>query len=70
MDAPETQAHGQLAKLEHNALTWMLSVNGFIADIRHMPRDVQEEAFHKGRTGIRDWGLGIGIRIRIRNIAL
>lgn len=33
---------------EQNPLTWMLSVNGLLVDVRHMPRDVQELAFAKG----------------------
>ncbi len=34
--------------VDENPLIWMLSVNGMIVDIRHMPRDVQEVAFQKG----------------------
>lgn len=36
------------SKLEANPLVWMLSVNGMIVDIRHMPREVQEIAFDQG----------------------
>ncbi|OWK44507.1 DUF6398 domain-containing protein [Fimbriiglobus ruber] len=31
-----------------NPLTWMLSVNGMMMDIRHAPREVQEVAFARG----------------------
>ncbi len=31
-----------------NPLIWMLQVNGFIIDVRHAPREIQEEAFRKG----------------------
>jgi hypothetical protein len=34
--------------LESFAPIWMISVNGLIADIRDMPRAVQEEAFQRG----------------------
>jgi hypothetical protein len=34
--------------MEDNPMAWMIQVNGFIVDARHMPREVQEEAFHKG----------------------
>jgi hypothetical protein len=33
---------------DHNPQQWMLKVNGFIVDIRYMPRDVQELAYLKG----------------------
>jgi|SRR5215813_5584692 len=36
------------SKLESNLLVWMLSVNGLMVDIRSMPREVQEIAYHKG----------------------
>ena len=31
-----------------NPLIWILSVNGYMVDIRYMPREVQEIAFEKG----------------------
>jgi Domain of unknown function (DUF6398) len=34
--------------LERNPLIWMLSVNGFIMDIRDAPRGAQEAAFEQG----------------------
>ncbi len=34
--------------VEQNPLIWMLNVNGFIVDVRHMPRDFQEEAYRRG----------------------
>jgi len=36
------------SKLDSSPLAWMLSVNGMIVDIRHMPREAQEIAFEKG----------------------
>jgi hypothetical protein len=34
--------------LDNNPLVWMLQVNGFMMDVRHAPREVQEIAFNKG----------------------
>jgi hypothetical protein len=34
--------------IEHNPLTWMVEMGGFIVDLRSMPRDVQEQAFNAG----------------------
>ncbi len=34
--------------VDQNPLIWMVQVNGLIVDVRHMPRDIQEEAFCKG----------------------
>ncbi len=31
-----------------NPVVWMISVNGLIVDVRHMPREVQEIALEKG----------------------
>ncbi|MBV9229114.1 MAG: hypothetical protein JOZ18_07355 [Chloroflexi bacterium] len=31
-----------------NPMAWMIQVNGLIVDARHMPREIQEEAFRKG----------------------
>jgi hypothetical protein len=36
------------SRLENNPMVWMLQVNGFMVDIRHAPREVQEIAFNKG----------------------
>ncbi len=36
------------SKMGENPLVWMLSVNGFLMDIRFAPRSAQEEAFRKG----------------------
>jgi hypothetical protein len=36
------------SKLDDNPMAWMLQVNGFMVDIRHAPREVQEIAFNKG----------------------
>ncbi len=35
-------------RMEKNPLAWMIQVNGLITDARHLPRDIQEEAFRKG----------------------
>jgi len=34
--------------LDKNPLVWMAEVNGYLVDLRHMPREVQEIAFEKG----------------------
>jgi Domain of unknown function (DUF6398) len=36
------------SRLDRNPLAWMISVNGFILDARHLPRPIQEEALRKG----------------------
>ena len=34
--------------LDQHPLVWMAEVNGFLVDLRHMPREVQEIAFARG----------------------
>jgi hypothetical protein len=34
--------------IERSPLVWMAEVNGFLVDLREMPREVQEIAFEKG----------------------
>src|SRR5262249_11762083 len=36
------------SRMDDNPLAWMIQVNGLIADARHLPREIQEEAFRKG----------------------
>ena len=36
------------SKRGKNPLTWMLTVNGMVVDVRYMPREVQEIAYEKG----------------------
>ena len=36
------------SRLADNPMVWMIQINGFIADARHLPREVQEEAFQRG----------------------
>ncbi len=36
------------SRMDKNPLIWMLSVNGFMMDIRHAPREAQEIAFEQG----------------------
>ena len=36
------------SRVDKNPMIWMLSVNGLIMDVRHAPREVQEEALRKG----------------------
>ena len=36
------------SRVDDNPLIWMVSVNGFIMDIRNAPREIQAEAFDKG----------------------
>jgi Domain of unknown function (DUF6398) len=35
-------------KVDDNLPVWIIQVNGFIIDVRHAPREIQEEAFRKG----------------------
>ena len=35
-------------QVEKSPMAWMIEVNGFIVDARHLRREVQEEAFRKG----------------------
>jgi hypothetical protein len=37
-----------LSRLDDNLMVWMLSLDGFMMDERHAPREVQETAFNKG----------------------
>ena len=34
--------------MDKNPLMWMAEVNGYLVDLRQMPREVQEIAFEKG----------------------
>jgi hypothetical protein len=34
--------------IDQNPLAWMISVNGFVMDARHAPREIQEEAYRLG----------------------
>ena len=36
------------SKMDDNPMVWMVSVNGFIMDIRHAPRELQVKAFENG----------------------
>ena len=36
------------SKLTDNPLVWMLTVNGFVIDIRNAPIELQEDAFQRG----------------------
>jgi Domain of unknown function (DUF6398)/Plasmid pRiA4b ORF-3-like protein len=36
------------SRIDSNPMVWILSVNGFMVDVRTMPREVQEIAFTKG----------------------
>ena len=35
------------SNIENNSMVWHLIVNGYMVDIRTMPREIQEEAFRK-----------------------
>jgi Domain of unknown function (DUF6398) len=35
-------------RVEESPMAWMIEVNGFVLDARHLRREVQEEAFRKG----------------------
>ena len=34
--------------VDQNPLIWMVQVNGLLMDVRHAPRNIQEEALRKG----------------------
>src|SRR5271165_1649719 len=36
------------SRMEQNPMAWMIQVNDLIVDARHLPRELQEEAFRKG----------------------
>lgn len=36
------------SQTDSNPLIWMVSVNGLLMDIRHLPRDVQVQAYEQG----------------------
>ncbi len=36
------------SRMDSNPMAWMISVNGFMVDARHLPREIQEIAYHKG----------------------
>ena len=36
------------SKLDRNPIAWMVEFNGLIMDVRHMPREVQEQAYERG----------------------
>lgn len=36
------------SRMERNPMAWMISVDGFILDVRSAPRAIQEEAYRKG----------------------
>jgi hypothetical protein len=39
---------GLPSKFDINPLIWMLTLNGMMVDVRHLPIEVQEEAYQKG----------------------
>ena len=36
------------SQMDDNPMAWMVSVNGFLVDVRRLPRPLQEEAYRKG----------------------
>lgn len=36
------------SRLDSNPMVWMVQVNGFLMDLRHASRELQEMAFNKG----------------------
>ena len=36
------------SRMEDNSMAWLVSINGFIMDVRTLPREIQEEAHRKG----------------------
>lgn len=36
------------SRMERNPMVWMITLNGFVVDVRTQPREIQEIAFEKG----------------------
>ena len=36
------------SRMDRNPMAWLIQVNGMIVDVRHMPREIQEEALRRG----------------------
>jgi hypothetical protein len=36
------------SRMDQNPVAWMIQVDGLIVDARHLPREIQEEAYRKG----------------------
>ncbi len=36
------------SRRDESPIAWMISVNGYMLDARHVPREIQEIAFAKG----------------------
>lgn len=36
------------SRLDDNPMVWLISVNGYLVDARHVPREIQEIAYQKG----------------------
>ena len=36
------------SRIGQNPMAWMIQVNGFLVDARHLQREIQEEALRKG----------------------
>jgi hypothetical protein len=36
------------SKMDKNPMAWMIMVDGYVVDVRQMPRDIQEVAYEKG----------------------
>ena len=36
------------SQVDQNPMVWMIEVNGLLVDARHIPREIQEQAFRQG----------------------
>ena len=45
---PMAQEWSLRSMMEENPMAWMIQVNGFLVDARHLKREIQEEALRKG----------------------
>ncbi|MBU4036712.1 MAG: hypothetical protein KKA35_09825 [Proteobacteria bacterium] len=36
------------SRMDRNPMAWMITVNGFIVDVRTQPKEIQEIAYEKG----------------------
>src|SRR5260370_5484165 len=46
---------GLPSKFDSNPLIWLLTVNGMMVDVRHLPIEVQEVAYQKGPDSVCPW---------------
>ena len=48
------------SRMDTNPIAWMIEINGFVVDARHLKREFQEEALRKGLIPSDSTGLQVG----------